>query len=291
MSRPAALTLTALKSHPLPAIEDGDKHDHGRLLVVAGSRDLAGAPLLAGLAAMRAGTGNLKLATVSSIASQLGVAMPEAMVVSLAEARDGGFARSAMATIADLANEVDVVLAGPGMLPNNMSERLGATLSDRASALIFDAAMLHVLRRRSVARPPLVLLPHSGEMAALLECSEEQVEADPVAAGRECAEAYCATVLVKGASSHVVSSDGRVWKYSGGCPGLGVSGSGDVLAGIVGGLIARGAEPVTALLWAVWLHGEAGTALARKMGDIGFLARELPAEIPRLLQKAQASFE
>jgi NAD(P)H-hydrate repair Nnr-like enzyme with NAD(P)H-hydrate dehydratase domain len=98
-------------------------------------------------------------------------------------------------------------------------------------------------------------------------------------------------VLVKGASSHVVSSDGRVWKYSGGCPGLGVSGSGDVLAGVVGGLIARGAEPVTALLWAVWLHGEAGTALARKMGDIGFLARELPAEIPRLLQKAQASFE
>ena len=291
MSRPAALTLTALKSHPLPAIEDGDKHDHGRLLIVAGSRDLAGAPLLAGLAAMRAGTGNLKLATVSSIASQLGVAMPEAMVVSLAEARDGGFARSAMATIADLANEVDVVLAAPGMLPNNMSERLGATLSDRASALIFDAAMLHVLRRRSVARPPLVLLPHSGEMAALLECSEEQVEADPVAAGRECAEAYCATVLVKGARSHVVSSDGRVWKYSGGCPGLGVSGSGDVLAGIVGGLIARGAEPVTALLWAVWLHGEAGAALARKIGDIGFLARELPAEIPRLLQKAHASFE
>ena len=291
MSRPAALTLTALKSHPLPAIEDGDKHDHGRLLVVAGSRDLAGAPLLAGLAAMRAGTGNLKLATVSSIASQLGVAMPEAMVLSLAEARDGGFARSAMAAIADLANEVDVVLAGPGMLPNNMSERLGATLSDRASALIFDAAMLHVLRRRSVARPPLVLLPHSGEMAALLDCSEEQVKADPVTAGRECAEAYCATVLVKGARSHVVSSDGRVWKYSGGCPGLGVSGSGDVLAGIVGGLIARGAEPVTALLWAVWLHGQAGAALARKIGDIGFLARELPAEIPRLLQKAHASFE
>jgi NAD(P)H-hydrate repair Nnr-like enzyme with NAD(P)H-hydrate dehydratase domain len=84
-------------------------------------------------------------------------------------------------------------------------------------------------------------------------------------------------------TSHVVTPDGEVWTYAGGAAGLGVSGSGDVLAGIVGGLLARGAEPLNALLWAVWLHGQAGARLARKVGPLGFLAREIADEIPALL--------
>lgn len=92
-------------------------------------------------------------------------------------------------------------------------------------------------------------------------------------------------MLVKGPPSHVVSPDGDVWTHEGGVPGLGVSGSGDVLAGIVGGLLARGAEPLSALLWSVWLHGQAGEALARKVGPIGFLAREIADEIPALLPR------
>jgi NAD(P)H-hydrate repair Nnr-like enzyme with NAD(P)H-hydrate dehydratase domain len=81
----------------------------------------------------------------------------------------------------------------------------------------------------------------------------------------------------------VVANDGRVWRFEGGAPGLGVSGSGDVLAGIAGGLLARGAEPLTALLWAVLLHGEAGEQLARKVGPIGFLARQIADKIPALM--------
>ena len=90
-------------------------------------------------------------------------------------------------------------------------------------------------------------------------------------------------VLVKGVVSHVVTPDGNCWTYEGGAPGLGVSGSGDVLAGIVGGLLARGAEPLNALLWAVWLHGEAGARLGRSVGPIGFLARQIADEVPALL--------
>jgi NAD(P)H-hydrate repair Nnr-like enzyme with NAD(P)H-hydrate dehydratase domain len=88
---------------------------------------------------------------------------------------------------------------------------------------------------------------------------------------------------VKGSTSHIVHPDGRVWVYRGGAPGLGVSGSGDALAGIVGGLLARGPGPLTALLWAVLLHGEAGEQLSKKVGPVGFLAREIPDEIPSLL--------
>jgi NAD(P)H-hydrate repair Nnr-like enzyme with NAD(P)H-hydrate dehydratase domain len=99
------------------------------------------------------------------------------------------------------------------------------------------------------------------------------------------AELYRSVVLVKGVDSHVVTPNGECWTYQGGAPGLGVSGSGDVLAGIVGGLLARGAEPLNALLWAVWLHGEAGAALANKVGPIGFLAREIADEVPALLPR------
>jgi NAD(P)H-hydrate repair Nnr-like enzyme with NAD(P)H-hydrate dehydratase domain len=148
-------------------------------------------------------------------------------------------------------------------------------------------ALLHALRKSDdearAARIPPILLPHSGELASLLDCPVEEVEGDPLAAGRQCADRYGALVLVKGVESRIVAPDGQCWKYTGGAPGLGVSGSGDVLAGIVGGLLARGAEPLTALLWAVWLHGEAGARLSKSVGKVGFLAREIPAEIPVLL--------
>ena len=103
--------------------------------------------------------------------------------------------------------------------------------------------------------------------------------------GLRAAQLYRSIILVKGVTSHVVTPEGYVWRYEGGAPGLGVSGSGDVLAGIVGGLLARGAEPLTALLWSVWLHGEAGARLARKIGPIGFLAREIAGEVPALLPR------
>lgn len=295
MSSCMALDIDELKRHPLPAVGEGDKHEHGRLLIIAGSRDLAGAPLLTAMAAMRSGTGKLKIATVESAAPQLGVAMPEAMVMGLAEARDGGFGRSAIKPLAELAAEMDAVVAGPGMMAGPATEQLAGALSACGTGLVLDAGLLRSLperdREAKESRIPPILLPHSGELAALLECTEDAVEADPVGAGQACAERYDAIVLVKGAQSHVVAPDGNIWKYEGGGPGLGVSGSGDTLAGIVGGLLARGASPLTALLWGVWLHGEAGAALANKVGTIGYLAREIAGEIPALLEKHQPPFE
>jgi NAD(P)H-hydrate repair Nnr-like enzyme with NAD(P)H-hydrate dehydratase domain len=122
-------------------------------------------------------------------------------------------------------------------------------------------------------------------MASLLDCDEDLIERDPLGCGRRAAELYRSIVLVKGPTSHVVTPEGDFWTYEAGTPGLGVSGSGDVLAGIVGGLLARGAEPLDALLWAVWLHGEAGAALAKRVGPIGFLAREIAGEVPALLPR------
>ena len=287
MSRPRALTAAELTRHPLPPAANGDKDSHGRILIIGGSRDVPGAPLLTAHGAMRAGAGKLQLAAPDDIAVPLGIAMPEAMVVGFATARDGGFARRAVGDLIAKAERADAIVAGPGMTHNAATERLAAELCALGKPLALDAALLHALPEAAAeareARVPPILLPHAGEMASLLGCAEEEVEADPLGCGRRCAERYGALVLVKGVQSHIVAPDGGAWKYRGGGPGLGVSGSGDSLAGIVGGLLARGAAPLTALLWGVWLHGEAGAALARRVGPLGFLAREIPDEVPALL--------
>lgn len=280
------LDRAALKAHPLPPVVDGDKEAKGRILVIAGSREVPGAALLTATAAMRAGAGKLRIATVASIAVAVGAAMPEAMVVGLPEDDDGGFARSAVKALAEQAGKVDALIAGPGMANGDACERIAEVLMETKARIALDAALLHALQPLHEERATApILLPHSGELASLLDCDEERIERDPVGCGRRAAELYGSMVLVKGVTSHVVTPAGEVWTYDGGAPGLGVSGSGDVLAGIVSGLLARGAEPLSALLWAVWLHGEAGAALAKKVGPIGFLAREIADEIPALLPR------
>ena len=289
MSAPVPLDRAALDRHPLPPITGGDKDSHGQLLIIAGSRDVPGAALLAAHGAMRAGAGKLQIAAPDAIAVALGIAMPEAMVVGHASHRDGGFASSALDALGKMAARADAIIAGPGLESNHAAAPLAAILLGLGKRLALDAALLHVLpdcegEARAASVSP-IFLPHAGEMASLLGCEEAEVDADPLAAGRRCAKRYGATVLVKGVKSHVVAPDGSAWLYAGGGPGLGVSGSGDVLAGITGGLLARGADPLGALLWAVWLHGEAGRALGEKTGLLGFLAREIPGEVPALLPR------
>ena len=287
MSKVRPLDAAELKRHSLPTVEGGDKDDHGKILIIAGSRDVPGAALLAAHGAMRAGAGKLQIAAPDEIAVLLGIAMPEALVVGFATARDGGFTRGAIGALVEQAGRADAIVAGPGMTGNRATDNLASELVALDKPLALDAALLHALPSNDTearkAHIPPVLLPHAGEMASLLGCDAREVEGDPLGCGQACASRYGAAVLVKGVESHVVAPDGRAWKYAGGTAGLGVSGSGDTLAGIVGGLLARGADPLVALLWSVWLHGEAGARLAKKVGTLGFLAREIPGEIPALL--------
>ena len=290
MSEPAAIDQRLLGRFPLPRVaEASSKEDRGRLLVIAGSRELAGAALLAGVAGLRAGAGKLQIATAASLSVALAVAVPEARVIGYPETEDGCIDESGIEPLIGWARDAQAVAIGCGLKHGPPLETLCSRLlqSEAAAPLILDAAILDCLEplEREVRRwsGGLILLPHAGEMASLLGCEEDEVEADPIGCGRTCADRYGAVVLVKGVQSHVVSPGGEVWRYAGGGPGLGVSGSGDVLAGTVGGLLARGAAPLDALLWAVWAHGEAGRILGEKVGPLGFLAREIAGEVPALL--------
>ena len=295
MSRCTALTLDELKRHRLPPIEEADKDAHGKLLLIAGSGQTPGSATISATAAMRAGSGKVSIATVEPMAPHIAMAVPEALVIALPAGRDGGISNGAVPRIVELVDRYDAIVAGPGMKQGKPCEHLARQLLRTGfGRLALDAAMLYALPRHHAAArdaPMPILLPHDREMAALIGCEEDDVSRQPLRCGQQCAERYGALVLVKGPQSHIVAPDGSAWKYPGGGPGLGISGSGDTLAGILGGLLARGGEPLAALLWATWLHGEAGRSLAAKVGKIGFLAREISAEVPALLEKAQPSLE
>ena len=125
-----ALTRAVLQNHPLPPPEAEDKNSRGRILVVAGCTELPGAALLCSLAAMRAGAGKLKIVTSTGAAQALGTSMPEARIIAIPEARDGGIARSAVDGIRELAKDVDAVVAGPGLAPGKANWRVVAGLCD-----------------------------------------------------------------------------------------------------------------------------------------------------------------
>ena len=287
MNPPRELNRQELQNFPLPPWGDTNKDEHGRLLICAGSRDVPGSAILAATAAFRAGAGKVQLATAEGVAAGIALLIPELLVIGVKESGDRGFDEGSADLLSERAQRVDAVLAGPGMRRNDGIESIASALLRTGRPLVLDAAVLHALSnianvcRVSAVRP--VLLPHSGEMAALLGCGEEEAAEDPLSAAVKPADHYGAVVLAKGSTSFIASPDGRAWVWRGGVPGLGVAGSGDVLAGIVAALVARGAEPLTALLWGVLLHGEAGERLSKQIGPVGFRASELPDQIPALL--------
>lgn len=284
-----------LRAWPLPRHRDGGgKEARGRVLVVGGQDDLAGAVRLAGEAALRAGAGKLQLAVTASAAPALAVAVPEARVVGLPSTRPGGNG-SGGAGLDALAARTDALVLGPGLASGPPVRRLAARLFPRLgdATLVLDAGALDlaVLRawHRLEARPPALMTPHHGEMATLLGCDASDVAAAPEAIAAAFAREWGLVVVLKGATTWIAAPDGATWVHRGGSIGLGTSGSGDVLAGAIGGLCARGATPAQAACWGVRAHARAGAALARRVGTLGFLAREIPAGLPRFLAATRST--
>lgn len=296
MSAPVRLTPELLQGWPLPSPDGGrGKDSRGRVLVVAGGAETPGAALLAGEAALRSGAGKLQIATVLSNARLVAVATPEALVVGLDETEAGGPSARNAERLLERIGRCDALLLGPGLPEDEataaLTRRVLEGVDADGPAVVLDAAAMsgladQVALKRLNGR--VVLTPHAGEMATLLDRSREAVEAAPLETAMEAAGRLGCVVALKGAVTHVAAPDGRVWVNEGGCVGLGTSGSGDTLAGLAAGLLARGAEPAQALLWAVHVHAEAGSRLERRIGALGFLARELPPEMPAVLTALSA---
>jgi len=318
------LTDDVLRNWPLPTPSGhGDKEERGRVLMIAGSREMPGAVILAANAALRAGAGKLTIATGESVASLVALATPEARVIPLPETSAGGIAASAAERLGALGRNLDAVLIGPGMLDEAaVCEFVLALVTVLGSIrVVLDAAAMGVVRRkrpsgddrerrssrddsgnplkrrRDSEQPrgplrfigaqrfaaPLLLTPHAGEMAHLTSADKAAILANPVDAARSAALRWNAVVALKGAITHIAVPDGRVWRHEGGNVGLAISGSGDTLSGLIVGLASRGASLEQAAAWGVALHARAGQQLAARLGTLGYLAREIAGEVPGLM--------
>lgn len=283
---PISVTPDLLRSWPLPA-SDGDKYVRGQVLVIGGARRTPGAAQLAGLSALRVGAGRLTMAVAESAAVALAVATPEAGVIGLPENDRGSVLPEIAERLADEIDRADAILIGSGLDDAELAGRLLAdvqpALSEVGAPVLLDAFALGALAGRpemvEALAGRLVLTPNGAEGARLLE----QDAVDPDTDVPRMARRYGAVVSTMGR----IADRERFWQITTGRSGLGTSGSGDVLAGAIAGLLARGAEPAQAACWGTHLHAVAGDRLTAAVGALGFLARELAATLPTALAELQ----
>jgi ADP-dependent NAD(P)H-hydrate dehydratase len=286
MSSPGSPTMidaALLRSWPLPSPEMArGKDERGRVLVVAGSPEVPGAALLAGEAALRAGAGKLQVGAPADVVTALAIALPEAKVMPLPTTPAG--ACSSTPALEHACARADALLVGAGMDDTPALRRLLHRLSASAECtVVADAGALGAFAQPHAFTSLPILTPHAGEMASLIDAALDDVRDHAADIAVQFAAERRVVLVLKGPETWVAAPDGRLWLHTGGCCGLGTSGSGDVLGGIIAGLVARGAEPAQAAVWGVYVHGQAGEMLARAVGSVGFLARELPPCVPMLL--------
>jgi ADP-dependent NAD(P)H-hydrate dehydratase len=270
-SEERVVTPALLREWALPDPQ-GSKESRGTVLVVGGARCTPGAVLLAGVAALRAGAGRLQLAVAAESAVPLSIAVPEAKVVGLTS--DGDTPDEMLR----LAGDADVIALGPGLDDIDHTTRLMKSVLGAAgpeTAVVLDAYALGALSKDPglLRQSRAVLTPNLAEAEHLLGRAPGD---DLAAAARKLAERYRAVVSLYG---HIADPGGGAWREESGDAGLGTSGSGDVRAGIVAGLLGRGADPAQAACWAAYVHSMSGRRLAPSHGRIGFLARELVDEV------------
>jgi ADP-dependent NAD(P)H-hydrate dehydratase len=312
---PTLVTPSLLRDWPLPAPGE-DKYSRGSVLVIGGARATPGAALLAGTAVLRAGAGKLTLAVAESVAAQLGVALPECGAMGLPETDAGSVTGEGLDRISSYLDRADAILVGPGLDDPDLAEKLVRGLLERESAgsaasgsassgsgsgssgsgdgsagggpaVVLDAYALGALVKVADQLEPwkgrLILTPNPKEAAVLLERDLQDLEADVA----EIADKFQAVVSCQGLIAQPSGGDApeesKLWKMTTGYGGLGTSGSGDVLAGAITGLRARGTSGAQAACWGTHLHAAAADRLASRLGPLGFLARELADELPALM--------
>lgn len=316
---PELVTPSLLRDWRLPSPGE-DKYSRGSVLVVGGARATPGAALLAGTAALRAGAGKLTLAVAESVAVQVGVALPECGAIGLPETADGSVAAGGVARISANLDTADAILVGPGLDDPDLARELleallareeavgssgdaagggqgggkhddggagsGASGREGGPAVVLDAFALAALAeledRVAPWRGRLILTPNRTEAGILLGRDTEDLEKDVA----EIAHRFGAVVSCQGLIARppgVGPEESGLWKITTGYGGLGTSGSGDVLAGAIAGVRARGTTGAQASCWGTHLHAAAADRLASRMGPLGFLARELADELPALM--------
>ena len=266
---------------------DSTKFTSGNVVVIGGSRGLTGAPCMAALAAMRAGAGYVTVAAPASLELSFTVRLLEAMLVGLPE-DDGALSPEALEPAVKAIGRADAVVLGPGLGRTAGAQALVRELIGRVDVpLVIDADGLNALAGRLEdlrhRRWPTVLTPHAGELGRLLEVDSQDVAARRLHHATAAAARSKALVVLKGDDTLVVAPAGRVAISRGGAPALATAGTGDVLSGVIGAMLAKGLRAPHAACAGVYAHLRAGQLAAAPHGPDGVIASDVIAALPAAL--------
>jgi len=264
---------------------DAHKGLVGRVLIVGGSPGLGGAPAMAGLAALRVGAGLVTVALPAGLNPALEAKLTEVMTLPCAETGSGGLALAAEGTILTRAPRIDVLALGPGLGRDPESLRLVRHLLGRfPGPVVVDADGLGALAgdawTRHAGAPPAILTPHPGEMARLTGIDPESLRARRVEIAETYARERGCVLVLKGAPTIVADPAGEIWVNPTGNAALATGGSGDVLTGVIAGLLGQGLRPLDAARLAAFLHGHAADRLRERTGAPSVLPTDLLAALP-----------
>lgn len=275
--------MTALPTLP-PRDAYAHKGDFGRVLVVAGSRGMAGAAALCGSAALRAGAGLVTVACPESVWAVVGAVNPCLMTLPVAEDQ-GRLAAAALAAIRDETRAADVIAVGPGLGRSpSISQVVAELLRSTDKPIVLDADGLNALGSPPEAllhnRGPRVLTPHPGEFARLIASTIANVQARREELTREFARRFGVVLVLKGHHTLVQFGD-EVYANTTGNPGMATGGSGDVLTGVIAALIGQRLRPFDAAVLGVYLHGLAGDLARDELGEVSLTAVDLLDYLPK----------
>jgi hydroxyethylthiazole kinase-like uncharacterized protein yjeF len=267
---------------------DAHKGTFGTVVVLAGSLGFTGAAYLAATAAARSGAGLVRLLVADSIYPILAAKCTEVMATPVPEVAPGAVGHAAYDSVLRQLATAEAGVIGPGLGRDRSTWRLILDLTQHVSCpLVLDADALNALsdspRLKGRLGKGRVLTPHPGEMARLTGKSIDAIASDRVSAARKAAKEWGAVIVLKGARTVVAHPDGRTSEDPHEVPALATGGTGDVLAGMIGGLMAQGSDPYSAAVTGVYIHAAAGRRLSQRFGDSGLLAGDLLLEIPQVM--------
>ena len=256
---------------------DSHKFDYGHVLVIGGAVGMAGAPLLAARAALRGGAGLVTLAAEAAVLETIGASQPELLTHGVTSPE------ALLDYIAE--RRVSCVVIGPGMVPNQQLADLVAALINQADIqLVIDGGALTMLAQNldwiTPAGVPIVLTPHPGEFKRLTGRELPTDRADQESLAADFSRDHDLTLVLKGNSSYVCSSNGQSYRNDTGNPGMATAGSGDVLAGLIGALMAQATAPFKAASIGVRLHGLAGDQAAQAKTQPGMITSDIIDYLP-----------
>ncbi|HUQ91005.1 MAG TPA: NAD(P)H-hydrate dehydratase [Bryobacteraceae bacterium] len=271
-----------------PRWKGAHKGDFGHVLVVAGSVGKTGAASMAGLAALRAGAGLVTVASASSAIAGISMHSPELMTEALRETETGAVSSRAYPALEALSDRKSILAVGPGMGTHPDTITFLQTLFERLPvATVMDADAITALAG-AYARPggPRILTPHPGEMARFCNCTVTEVQSDRAGIARTVAVDRELTIVLKGQRTLIAFPDGRVWINPTGSPAMATAGSGDILTGMIAGMMSQfPSEADYAIAAAVWLHGRAGEIGAAALGDKALIATDLLHYLPEAMRE------